>query len=94
MTKYSSNKKTNAVLNCIEQQLQDLGIEEIKHYKQEFPNELDYNLVQYGCLLVYYEDIRQMYITAGYKAENWSNEKLWQSYKRQVRYIVNQLLKS
>ena len=62
---------------------------------KEFPNEIDYNIAQYGNLLIYYTDVRDMYNTCGYKSLNkMSDQKLWETYKRQVgyiaRYIVNE----
>lgn len=95
--KYSSNTKTNAVLNAIEEQLKHIhdteeeSLHEIKHYMQGFPREIDYNLYQYGNVLIYDYDIRQMYLQAGYKAEKWSADKLRKAYKRQVGYVARQL---
>ena len=59
--KYSKNKKLNEVLTRIEGQLLDLGLDEVKHYKESFPNEIDYNIAQYGNLSIYYYDVRQLY---------------------------------
>lgn len=94
MKKYSKNKKLNEVLSRIERQLLELGLDEVKHYKESFPNEIDYNIVQYGCLLVYYSDVKKMYRSCGYKSlEKMSDEKVWEIYKRQVGYVVRQLIK-
>ena len=94
MRKYSKNKKLNEVLTRIEEQLLELGLDEIKHYMQEFKNELDYNIAQYGNLLVYYYDVRQMYKDCGYVSlEKMSDEKVWEIYKRQVGYIARQLMR-
>lgn len=87
--KFSKNKKLNAVLTAIYDALQDLGKDEIKRYKTKFPHESDYNIAQYGNLLIYYNDIRQLYKDAGYKSlDKFSNDKLWETYKRQVGYIA------
>lgn len=62
MSKYSKNKKLNTALCEIESDLIDnLGVNEIKRYFDEFPSEVDYNLAQYGNLLVYYDQIREFY---------------------------------
>ena len=88
------NTKTNAVLKDIEQQLMELmetkeeSLNEIKRYMKEFPREPDYNLVQYGNLLIYYDDVRTMYRKAGYKVEHYSDNRLWEAYKHQVGYIA------
>lgn len=92
--KYSKNKKLNEVLTRIEGQLLDLGLDEVKHYKDSFPNEIDYNIVQYGNLLIYYFAIREMYRECGYKSlDKMSNEKVWEIYKRQVGYVARQLVR-
>ena len=94
MKKYSKNKKLNEVLSRIERQLLELGLDEVKHYKKSFPNEIDYNIAQYGSVLVYYSDIKQMYKDCGYKSlEKMSDEKVWEIYKRQVGYMARQLVK-
>lgn len=90
MKKLSKNKKLNSVLNTIYEDLQELGIDEIKRYKKEFPREKDYNIAQYGNMLIYFDDVREMYNKAGYKTiKRLSNEKVWQIYLHQVRYVAN-----
>ena len=92
MIKYSKNKKLNSVLNEIHDQLIDLGLEEVKHYYNEFRYETDYNIAQYGNLLIYYVDVKQMYANCGYKSiEKMSDNKVWEIYKRQVGYIVRDM---
>ena len=94
MKKYSKNKKLNDVLTRIENQLLELGLDEVKHYKKSFTNEIDYNIAQYGNLLVFYSDVKQMYKDCGYKSlEKMSDEKVWEIYKRQVGYVVRELTK-
>ena len=94
MKKYSKNKKLNDVLTRIERQLLELGLDEVKHYKKSFPNEIDYNIAQYGSVLVYYSDVKQMYKDCGYKSlEKMSDEKVWEIYKRQVGYVARELTK-
>ena len=94
MKKYSKNKKLNDVLTRIENQLLELGLDEVKHYKKSFPNEIDYNIAQYGNLLVFYSDVKQMYKDCGYKSlEKMSDEKVWEIYKRQVGYVARELTK-
>lgn len=94
MKKYSKNKKLNEVLTRIEEQLLELGLDEVKHYMQEFKNELDYNIAQYGNLLVYYYDIKKMYRDCGYTTlDKMSDQKVWEIYKRQVGYVARELMK-
>lgn len=94
--KYSKNVKLNTVLNQIEENLLQFGKDEIKRYMKEYPDETDYNISQYGNMLVYYWEIRKMYINAGYKTfENnkISDFKMWEIYKHQVGYVASQIIK-
>ena len=94
--KYSKNVKLNTVLNQIEEHLNYLELSEIERYMKEYPYEPDYNIAQYGNMLVYYGEIRKMYINAGYKTfENnkISDFKMWEIYKRQVGYVARQIIK-
>ena len=91
--KYSKNKKLNGVLNEIEEQLLELGLEEVKHYYDEFKYESDYNIAQYGNLLVYYGDVQELYQRNGYKTK-FSDMKVWEIYKHQVGYVTRQLMRA
>lgn len=94
--KYSKNKKLNTVLNRIENDLKDFDLSEIALYMQEYPNEPDYNIVDYANMLIYYWEVRQMYIKAGYKSfedNRISDSKMWKIYKRQVGYVARELMK-
>lgn len=92
--KYSKNKKLNEVLSRIEEQLLELGLDEVKHYKDSFPNELDYNIAQYGNLLIYYYDVKKMYSDCGYTTlDKMSDSKVWEIYKSQVGWVARQLVR-
>lgn len=92
--KFSKNKKLNGVLNDILKSLQDLGLEEVKRYYKEFRAYKDYNIVEYGNLLIYYEDIRELYKSNGYKSvEKMSDSKIWETYKRQVGYVARYMIR-
>lgn len=93
MKKFNKNVKLNTVLMGIYEDLKELGIDEVKRYMGEFKNEVDYNIAQYGNLLIYYYDIKEMYKKAGYKSiEKMSDSKIWETYKRQVGYVARILL--
>lgn len=99
--KYSKNIKLNNVLNNIENQLLEMcdtkeeSVSEIKRYIKEFPHETDFNIAQYGNLLVYYADIYKFYADNGYKSvSKYSTEKLWETYKRQVGYVARIIYKT
>lgn len=94
MKKFSKNVKLNTVLNGIYEDLQELGISEVKRYYDEFKHEPDYNIAQYGSMIVYYYDLRKFYKNAGYKTtEKMSDNKLWETYKRQVGYVTRLIMR-
>jgi hypothetical protein len=88
MIKFSKNKKLNGVLSDIYEDLLQMGKEEVKRYFDEFKNEIDYNVYQYGNLRIYNDDIKDLYIKNGYKTKfNYT-----ETYKRQVGYMVRQFI--
>lgn len=102
MEKWSINKKLNTCLQAIEDSLLEMcntpeeSLAEIKRYMNEFPKEPDYNIAQYGNLLVYYDQIREFYQNCGYSEKGVarrSNTDLWETYKRQVGYIAQCLIR-
>lgn len=94
MKKFSVNVKLNAVLNEIFNDLQEMGVNEVRRYVREFWYCNDYNIVQYGNLLIYYSDVRELYKRAGYKSmDKMSDTKIWEVYKRQVGYMARVMLK-
>ena len=93
MNKYSKNNKLNRVLMGIESDLLELGINEIKRYYNEFKNEIDFNIVQYGNMLIYYDQIYDFYRKCGYKStDKMSTDKIWDLYKNQVGYVTRKLI--
>lgn len=87
MIKFSKNIKLNYVLNDIYSYLLDMGKDEIKRYMHNYPNEIDYNIYQYGNMRVYYYEIEELY--KNYKClKNASIDKLIGIYKRQVGYMA------
>ena len=92
--KYSKNNKLNKVLTEIEVDLLDnLELEEIERYYNTFGNEVDFNIVQYGNMLVYYNDIYNFYRSCGYKStDKMSTSKIWELYKNQVGYVAKKLI--
>ena len=93
MSKYSRNRKLNNVLTEIEGQLfSKLDVSEIKRYMNKCPKETDEYMYQCGNLLVFIGDIRQMYLNAGYKCERWSDDRIEQTYMRQVGYVARMII--
>ena len=92
MTNYSKNKKLNSVLNTIrEELLEEMPLEEIEHYYKEFRRIPGYNIVQYGSMRIYYDDIRDLY--KDYKSlQNASDYRLWDIYLGQVGYVVRSII--
>ena len=90
---YSKNVKLNKALKGIEADLLELSIDEIKRYYNDFKREVDYNIAQYGNLLIYYSDIYDFYKNCGYKStDKMSTDKIWNLYKKQVGYVTRCLV--
>lgn len=90
---YSKNVKLNKALKGIEVDLLELGINEVKRYYNAFKYESDYNIAQYGNVLVYYSDIYDFYRSCGYKStDRMTTDKIWDLYKRQVGYVARCLI--
>ena len=88
----------DAVLETIKESLLEWGdnkeesLSEIKRYRNEFPGEPDYNIVEYGNLLVYHYDIRLFYNRNNYDITDMDNDDVWEIYKKHVGQAVKQLL--
>lgn len=96
---YSTNRKTNNLLCAIQDQLlkmcdtEQSSLDEIRHYMTDYPQEPDYNIADHGNLMVYYVDIRKMYLDCGYKSLNRvSNDAIWQIYRSNVGYVATRLV--
>lgn len=81
--------KKSKLITAVYYQLLDMGEEEILHYVREFRNYIDYNIVEYGNLLVYYTDIIDLMERCDYKVQNYTNDQVWDYYKRIVREVVD-----
>lgn len=100
--KYSKNAKTDYVYQDIADYLQELGEDEVKHYMDGFPHEVDYNLAQYGNMRIYYYEIRELFDRAGYmhmmdkrKDGEWviSDGELWERYKWCVGHMAWRMIR-
>ena len=93
MNKYSKNNKLNKVLTRIEEDLLELGLDEVRRYYKEFKHELDYNIAQYGNLLIYYGQVYDFYRECGYiSTDKLSEDKIWNLYKRHIRHVTRKLM--
>lgn len=99
--KYSTNKKLNTLLNTIETEILERyadtseAIAELERYYKEFSREVDYNYAQYGNCRCEYPHIYRLYREAGYTTtDKYSAERIWQTYQRQVGYVIRELLKA
>lgn len=96
------NKGQEAVINEIIDDLMKMAgdspaesLKVIKRYVDCFPFEDDHNIAQHGNLLIYYCQVREMYIKHGYKANDISiasDEKLWAMYLKHVGFAVRKVL--
>lgn len=94
---FSKNAKLNKVLNAIYMDLLSIhgteveSIQEIARYRDSFPKEADFNLYQYGNLLIWDGDIVELY--KDYKSlKKASTDKIRTIYKKQVGYVARYIL--
>ena len=79
----------DSIINFI---MQNRNVEQIKSYKKAHRREPGYNYAQYGNLLISSSDVRDLYIKAGYKARNYTDEQLWQMYLYATGDAIDELL--
>ena len=63
---------------------------------QAFPDEIDYNIAQYGNVLVYYYQVRELYKDCGY-CSKWllnenNNDAVWHNYRRIVGIVAREII--
>lgn len=70
------------------------SFDEIKRYMREFPQEPDYNIAQHGNLLVYCNDVRNVFSRCRYEAESkaLSDSSLWELYKCLVGIVARAII--
>jgi hypothetical protein len=97
MKQFSTNSKYNATLNEIYSDLLTMcdteteSRNEIARYRKEFKSEPDYNIAKYGNLLIYYSDVREMFVNCGYSEKHlkrFSDSRIWEMYLYRVGEVV------
>ena len=98
---YHGIKVYNGILNQLKNihdtERESLG--EVRHYANGFPKEIDFNLAQYGNVLVYYHQIAQFYKDCEYPCHklidsdgDLDTDKLWSMYKKDVGIVAQNVL--
>lgn len=93
----NTQTKNNNLKKDINKQIQEsLSFEEVKHYYKEFmfTNNIDYNIVQYGNLLIYYDDIREFYKEHGFDYPKKDDDFIWNLYKKDVGVEVRKIIRN
>lgn len=100
MKRYSINPKLNKCLNGIENSLLSMldtkeeSIKQVRAYVNDFRNEPDCNIAQYGNVICCYPQLRDFYRSCGYKStDRMTDNRLWATYLHQVGYVARQLVK-
>lgn len=107
MERIDNVKKANILLNNIYDDIMDNenltynNFYELKRYFTTFKSEPDYNVAQYGNLLIYYWQVRELFTESGYKYASdklkngefkISDDVLWLRYKQLVGRVVDYIL--
>lgn len=96
-----TNAKRNRLLNDLFSDIidkmtnydeDDELLEDLRRYKENFPNEIDYNYAQYGNLNIYYYEVRDLFEKFGYNTKRISDTKIWEMYRFAVREVIDYIL--
>ena len=70
------------------------SIDFIKDYVNEYPYSTDFNIVQYGNILGYFGQVRDMYSKhmSAEELNNLSDTDLWDIYKKDIGYVVKKII--
>lgn len=69
------------------------SLNEVRHYAKGFPKEVDFNLAQYGSLLVFYVQVREFYESCEYPRLNELDDSdIWEMYKKDVGYVATRVM--
>lgn len=104
--KHQNNRaRAKALALIYEDILENIGIDEVKRYYKTFKHESDYNVAQFGNLLVYYYQVRKFLIDCGfskydeqYKQSHLQgqykikDDEVWQYYLMLVRVVVDTMI--
>ena len=66
-------------------------INELRRYKREFPNVLDYNWYKYGNILPYYSQIAEFYRKNGLQPND-DTDMLQKHFEGHIRYAIDEIL--
>ena len=93
--KFSKNAKLNGLMSEMYDSIlsfcdtEEESRNEIQRYKNEHNDKAGVEMCQDGCLLCYYDDVRDLYEKHNYKTvTRFSNPKLWEIYKRQINSLI------
>ena len=96
-----TNAKRNRLLNDLFSDIidkmtnydeDDELLEDLRRYKANFPNEIDYNYAQYGNLSIYFDDVREQFEKFGYNTKRINNDTIWKMYLYAVREVIEFIL--
>lgn len=65
-----------------------MGVEEVRRYMRAFPRNVDFNLVDYGNMRVYYDDIRDLFAQSGYPKAKQERKRAKPGYGERGDYLI------
>lgn len=80
------------LLTCFSEDKEE-SLKEIKRYKKDYPNAIDYNIYEYGNIRAYYSDIEDFFKSCGIQTDYKDNDLFIKTYKQIIRRAVDSILK-
>lgn len=66
-----------------------MGVDEVRRYMREFPRDIDFRLVDYGEMRVYYDDIRDLFAQSGYPKARQTRKRDTPGYGDRGDYLIS-----
>lgn len=96
---YSTNPKAEAFFrSCVDDLLtiypdnRKESLLQCEDYYVNFPGAADYNIAQFGNVLIYYDDVREVMRACGYKVGRYTDSQIWDYYRRMIGAACRWLL--
>ena len=99
---FSKNRKLNELCNDIYDYILDKNvdcdnsyadvIEELKRYKRDYPEKVDYNYLDNGNLFCYADNAKKLLEARGYKTNRMNQQQMWDKFRPIVRTVIDFIL--
>ena len=67
-------------------------LEDLKRYKRDYPDKVDYNYLDDGNLFCYLDEAQKCLEANGYKTNKMSQHQMWDKFRPIVRTVIDFIL--